>query len=76
MEMAVNLAICKCQPYKKPDYNPLHINDFSNQYPNKIETFLSNISARVNNCLADETTFMSSKIYTTMHWPKVDLNIR
>ena len=78
LEITLNLATGKYQPYNKPDNNPLYINILSNHPPNIIKNLPGNISKRINNLSADETTFNKSKerIYITMHWPKVDLNIR
>ena len=44
--------------------------------PNIIKNLPGNISKIINTLSADETNLLGLKIYATIHWPKVDLNIR
>ena len=61
LDVTLNLTTGKCQPYNKPDNNPLYINILSNHPPNIIKNLPGNISKRINNLSADETTFNKSK---------------
>ena len=74
--VTLNLTTGKYQPYNKPDNNPLYINIPSNHPASIIQNLPSNISKRINNLSSDEATYIKSKDLTTMHWFKVDLNIR
>ena len=57
LNVTLNLTICKDQPYNKADNNSLYINILSNHPPNLIKNLRSNISKRIDNLSADETTF-------------------
>ena len=59
--VTLNLTTGKYQPYNKSDNNPLYINILSNHPPNIIKNLPGNISKRINNLSADETTFNTSK---------------
>ena len=59
--VTLNLTTGKYQPYNKSDNNPLYINILSNHPPNIIKNLPGNISKRINNLSADETTFNKSK---------------
>ena len=61
LDVTLNLTTGKYQPYNKPDNNPLYINILSNHPPNIIKNLPGNISKRINNLSADETTFNKSK---------------
>ena len=61
LDVTLNLTTGKYQPYNKPDNNPLYINIVSNHPPNIIKNLPRNISERINNSSADETTFNKSK---------------
>ena len=61
LDVTLNLTTGKYQPYNKPDNNPLYINILSNHPPNIIKNLPGNISKRINNLSADETTFNTSK---------------
>ena len=61
LDVTLNLTTGKYQPYNKPDNNPLYINILSNHPPNIIKNPPGNISKRINNLSADETTFNKSK---------------
>ena len=76
LDITLNRTTGKDQPYNKQDNNPLYINILSNHPPNIIKNLLDNNSERINTLSADEATFNKSKDLQTMHWPKVDLNIR
>ena len=76
LDVTLNLRTGKYQPFNKPDSNPLCINILSNHPTNIIKNLPGNISKRINTLSADETSLLSLKIYTIIHWPKVDLNIR
>ena len=59
--VTLNLTTGKYQPYNKSDNNPLYINILSNHPPNIIKNLPGNISKRINNLSADETTFNKCK---------------
>ena len=61
LDVTLNLTTGKYQPYNKPDNNPLYINILSNYPPNTIKNLPDNISKRINNLSANETTFNKSK---------------
>ena len=61
LDVTLNLKTGKYQPYNKPDNNPLYINILSNHPPNIIKNLPGNISKRISNLSADETTFNKSK---------------
>ena len=61
LDVTLNLTTGKCQPYNKPDNNPLYINILSNHLPNIIKNLPGNISKTINNLSADETTFNKPK---------------
>ena len=61
VDVTLNLATGKQQPYNKSDNNPLYIKIPSNHPPNIIKNAPGNISKRMNNLSADETTFNKSK---------------
>ena len=61
LDVNLNLTTGKYQTYNKPDNNPLYINILSNHPPNIIKNLPGNISKRINNLSADETTFNKSK---------------
>ena len=61
LDVTLNLTISKYQCYNKPDNNPLYINILSNHPPNIIKNLPGNISKRIKNLSADETTFNNSK---------------
>ena len=61
LDVTLNLATAKYQPYNKPDNNPLYISILSNHPPNIIKNLPGNISKRINTLPADGTTM------TTMH---------
>ena len=60
LNVSLNLASGKYQPYNKPDNNPLYINIPSNHPPNFIKNLPGNISKRINTLSVDETTFNKS----------------
>ena len=76
LDVTLNLRTGKYQSYNKPDNNPLYINILSNHPPNIIKNLPENISKRKTPYQQMKQHLISLKIYTTMHWPKVDLNIR
>ena len=61
LDVTLNLTTGKYQTYNKPDNNALYINILSNHPPKIIKNFPSNLSKRINNLSADETTFNKSK---------------
>ena len=61
LDVTLNLTTGKYQPYNKPDNNPLYINILSNHPPNIIKNLPGNISKRINNLSADETTINRPK---------------
>ena len=61
LDVTLNLTTGKCQPYNSSDNNPLYINILSNHPPNIIKNLPGNISKRINNLSADETTFNKCK---------------
>ena len=67
LDVTLNLTTGKYQTYNKQDNNLLHINILSNDLPNIIKNLPSNISRRINNLSANETTFNKSKdLYNTL----------
>ena len=76
LDVTLILATGKYQPYNKPDNNPLYITILSNHPPNTIQNFPSNISKRITIYQQMKQHLISLRIYLTMYWPKVDLNIR
>ena len=60
LDVTLNLATGKYQPYNKPDNNPLYINILSNHPPNIIKNLPENISKRINTLSADEIAFNKS----------------
>ena len=61
LNVSLNMASGKYQPYNKPDNNPLYINILSNHPRNFIKNLAGNISKRINTLSVDETTFNKSK---------------
>ena len=57
LDVTLNLTAGKYQPYSNADKNLLYIN----HPPNVIKNLPGNISKRINNLSADETTFNKSK---------------
>ena len=57
LDVTLNLTTGKEQSYNKADNNPLYINIVSNHPPNVIKILPGNISKRINNFSAAETTF-------------------
>ena len=76
LDVTLNLTTGKYQPYNKPDNNPLSINILSNHSPNIIKIFQKVYLKDLTPYQRMKQHLISLKIYTTMHWPKVDLNIR
>ena len=75
-DVTLNLTTGKYQPYNKPDNNPLYINILSNHAPNIIKNLPGNISKESTIYQQMKQHLISLRIHITMHWPKVDLNIR
>ena len=61
LDVTLNLATGKYQPYNKPDNNPLYINILSNYPPNIIKNLPDNRSKRINTLSTDEATSNKSK---------------
>ena len=76
LDVTLNLTTSKYQPYNKPYNNPLYINILSNHPPNIIKNLPEIYLKELTPYQQMKQHLISLKIYTTMHWPKVDLNIR
>ena len=61
LDVALNLATGKYQPYHKPNNNSLYINILSNHPPNTIQTLPNNMSKRISNMSGDGTISNKSK---------------
>ena len=61
MPSKLPIVTSKYQLYNKPDISLLYINILSNHLPNFIKNLPSNISRRIVNLSANETTFNKSK---------------
>ena len=76
LDVTLNLTTGKYQPCNKPDNNPLYINILSNHPPNIIKIFLAIYLKELTIYQQVKHHLITLRIYITMHWPKVDLNIR
>ena len=61
LDVTLNLATVKCQPYNKPDNNTLYVNILSNHPVNGIKNLPGNISKRISALSGGEATFNKAK---------------
>ena len=70
-DLTLNLTTCKCQPYQKPNNNPLYIKIVSDHPPDIIKNLASNTSKTIYQKMKQHLM-----IYTTTHLSKAKINIR
>ena len=61
LDVTLNLSTGKCQPYNKPDNDPLYIDFNSNHPPNITKNLPDSISKRINKLSSDEHVLNSTK---------------
>ena len=61
LDVTLNLATVKYQPYNKPDNNTPYVNILSNHPANGIKNRTGNISKRISTLSGDEITFNKTK---------------
>ena len=61
LDVTLNLSTGKCQPYNKPDNDPLYIDVNSNHPPNITKNLPDSISKRINKLSSDEHVLNSTK---------------
>ena len=76
LDVTLNLKTGKYKPYNKSDNNPLYINILSNHTPNIIKNLPDNNLIELILYQHMKQHLIRLRIYITMHWPKLNLNIR
>ena len=61
LDVTLNLSTGKCQPYNKPDNDPLYIDVNSNHPPNITKNLPDSISKRISKLSSDEHVLNSTK---------------